>query len=155
MSGVRATYICWNCDQEYTKFNTKEGVIAKCPQCKTPNGPGYEVITYSIFIIEINSVNINTAFFLVVFQKVYDWLIDRNHRHKHKFSCIINIEQRDWNLCHKSISEHLICSKFIVSETFNAKNKINIIKNLKNDAFSTDSVYGKFSRIWSRTKLHF
>lgn len=49
MGGVRATYICYNCDHEYVKFNTKEGVIAKCPQCKTPNGPGYEVRTKNEF----------------------------------------------------------------------------------------------------------
>lgn len=43
MSGVRATYICWNCNHEYLKFNTRAGVIVKCPRCRTENAPGYEV----------------------------------------------------------------------------------------------------------------
>lgn len=41
---VRATYICWKCNNEYVEFNIKEGEPAKCPQCKTINYPGYEVI---------------------------------------------------------------------------------------------------------------
>lgn len=40
---VRATYICWKCDEEYVEFNFREGEAKKCPQCKTLNYPGFEV----------------------------------------------------------------------------------------------------------------
>lgn len=40
---VRATYICYNCDHQYVKFNMYEGEPAECPECKTLNYPGYEV----------------------------------------------------------------------------------------------------------------
>lgn len=46
---VRATYICYKCDNEYVQFNMKEGEPAKCPQCKTTNYPGYEVIPIRLF----------------------------------------------------------------------------------------------------------
>lgn len=42
---VRAHYHCYNCDEDYCEFNTYEGELADCPNCKTPNYPGYEVIS--------------------------------------------------------------------------------------------------------------
>lgn len=46
---VRATYICYNCGEEYCQFNMEEGKPAKCPDCKTVNYPGYEVIPINLF----------------------------------------------------------------------------------------------------------